>query len=149
MNIHIRKLPQDIVDYIIPYTYHLQNKQLLEDIKNFNETKELISDLYYNYWIIHMEEAEQEHKYWLINDIFAYINNYEAIMYGYVDKFYKFFQRNQRLRTYEAIENYVTILETKPVDSQINILWSLLTPKERVEFVLSFKEYSNFLYDLW
>lgn len=144
MNIHIRKLPQEIVDYIIPFTYQLQNISLLEDIKNFNETKELILDLYYNYWIVHLEEIEHEDKYWIINDLFAFFNNYEATMYGYTEKFYNIFRRNQSLQSNETINNYVSLLEDKQVDSQINILWALLTPKERVEFVLSFKEYINF-----
>ena len=144
MNIHIRKLPQEIIDYIIPFTYQLQNISLLEDIKNFNETKELILDLYYNYWIVYFNEEVHEDKYWLINDLIAFFNNYEATMYGYTEKFYNIFRRNQSLQSNETINNYVSLLEDKQVDSQINILWALLTPKERVEFVLSFKEYINF-----
>jgi hypothetical protein len=138
MNIHIRKLPQDIVDYIIPYTYQLQNKPLLEDIKNYNETKELILDLYYNYWIVNLEETDPEDKYWFVNDLIGFINNYQATMYGYTDNFYNTFRRNQYLQTCESINSYVSNLETKPVDSQINIFWALLTPKERNEFIVSF-----------
>ena len=140
MNIHIRKLPQDIVDYIIPFTYQLQPNVIMNDIKNFNETKELILDLYYNYWIVHIEETEPEDKYWLINDLIAFFNNYEATMYGYTEKFYNIFRRNQSLQSNESINSYVSNLETKPVDSQINIFWSLLTPKERIEFIVSFQE---------
>jgi len=138
MNIHIRKLPQDIVDYIIPYTYRLQNKPLLEDIKNYNESKELILDLYYKYYIVNFEEAEPEDKYWIVNDLIGFINNYQATMYGYTDNFYNTFRRNQYLQTCESINSYVSNLETKPVDSQINIFWALLTPKERNEFIVSF-----------
>jgi len=138
MNIHIRKLPQDIVDYIIPYTYQLQNKPLLEDIKNYNESKELILDLYYNYYIVNLEETEPEDKYWIVNDLIGFINNYQATMYGYVENFYNIFRRNQYLQTCESINSYVSNLETKPVDSQINIFWALLTPKERNEFIVSF-----------
>lgn len=49
MDIFINKLPDDIIQYIIPYTYQLQNKPLLNDIKNYKETKDIISELYYNY----------------------------------------------------------------------------------------------------
>ena len=145
MNIHIRKLPEEIVDYIIPFTYQLQNISLLEDIKNFNETKELILDLYYNYWIVHLEETEHEDKYWIINDLFAFFNNYEAIMYGYTEKFYNIFRRNQSLQSNETINNYVSLLEDKQVDSQINILWALLTPKERSDIIVSMQENNQFL----
>ena len=39
MNCYINKLPSDIISIIIPYTYNLQNKQLLDDIINYKETK--------------------------------------------------------------------------------------------------------------
>ena len=140
MNKFIHRLPEDIIDYIIPYTYQLQNKQLLCDIKNYKETKDIVLELYYNLWIIYMEETEPEDKYWLINNIIAHINNYKATMYGYVENFYNIFRRNQYLQTYEDINNYVSILETKPVDSQINIIWALLTPKERYDIINEFQE---------
>jgi hypothetical protein len=145
MNIHIRKLPQDVVDYIIPYTYQLQNKPLLEDIKNFNETKKIVLELYYNYWIVYFNEEVHEDKYWLINDLIAFFNNYEATMYGYTEKFYNIFRRNQSLQSCETINNYVNLLEDKQVDSQINILWALLTPKERSDIIVSMQESNQFL----
>lgn len=136
----IQKLPQDIIGHIIPYTYQLQPNVIMNDIKNYKETKELIVSLYYNYWIVNFEEAEPEDKYWLINDLVLFINNDQATMYGYVENFYNIFRRNQYLQSYESINNYVSNLETKPVDTQINILWSLLIPKERTEFLVSFQE---------
>ena len=140
MNKFIDRLPQDIIDYIIPFTYQLQNKPLLCDIKNYKETKDLVLELYYKWWIIYMGETEPEHKYWLINNIIAYINNYKATMYGYVEDFYNIFRRNQYLQTHEDINNYVSSLENKSVDRQINIIWSLLTPKERNDIINDFLE---------
>jgi hypothetical protein len=140
MDILISKLPRDIVEYIIPYTYQLQPKTILNEIINYKETKKIISELYYNFWIIYMEEDELEDKYWLINDIVAYINNYKATMYGYVDNFYNIFRRNPRLQTREDINKYFGILETKPVTSQINIIWALLTPRERNDIISVFQE---------
>jgi hypothetical protein len=144
MNIFIRKLPEDIIDYIIPYTYKLQPNVIMNDIKNYSETKDLISDLYYNYWIVNLEEPEPEHKYWIINDLFLFLNNDKATMFGYTDNFYNTFRRNQYLQSCESINSYVSNLETKPVDSQLNILWSLLMPKERIEFIVSFQERNQF-----
>jgi hypothetical protein len=136
----IQKLPQDIMYHIIPYTYQLQPNVIMNDIKNYKETKELIVSLYYNYWIVNFEEAEPEDKYWLINDLVLFINNDQATMNGYVENFYNIFRRNQCLQTCESINNYVSNLETKSVTTQINIIWSLLTPKERTEFLVSFQE---------
>ena len=145
MNIHIRKLPEEIVDYIIPFTYQLQNISLLEDIKNFNKTKKIVLELYYNYWIVYFNEEVHEDKCWLINGLIAFFNNYEATMYGYTEKFYNIFRRNQSLQSNETINNYFSLLEDKQVDSQINILWSLLTPKERSDIIVSMQENNQFL----
>ena len=77
-----------------------------------------------------------EDKYWLINDIHAYANNYKATMYGYLDKFYNIFKRNKYLKTNEDIDNYVSNLEKKDVSSQINVFLGLLTIKERNNIII-------------
>ena len=140
MNIFINKLPDDVINCIIPYTYELQTPNLLRDIENYKKTKDKITKLYYNYWIIFIEDTEPEDKYWLINDIIAYANNYKATMYGYIDVFYSIFQRNLKLQSYEDVNNFLDILETKNVDTQINIIWGLLTPKERNDIIDIFLE---------
>lgn len=91
MNELIDKLPMDIVLHIIHYTYNFQNKHLLDDIKNYSESKTILSNYYYNYWIIFIQSQEPQDKYWLINDLFAYANNYNATMYGYGEEFYNIF----------------------------------------------------------
>jgi len=134
----MNKLPLDIVLQIIPYTYQLQNKNLLEDIINYKETKSLILELYYKYWIIDLQSIDpDDHKYWLINDIHAYANNYNATMYGYIDNFYDIFKRNMFLQTNEDIDSYVSNLEKKDVSSQINIFLGLLTIEERNEIIFT------------
>lgn len=133
----INRLPLDIVLEIIPYTYHLQNKNLLDDIINYNETKTILFELYHKYWIIERESLDQEEdKNWLINDIFAYANNYNAILFtGYVEKFYTIFKRHLCLQTKEEIDKYVYNLEKKEVITQINIFLGLLTVKERNDII--------------
>lgn len=139
LNKFINKLPLDIVLQIIPYTYHLQNKNLLDDIINYNETKTLLFELYHKYWIIERQSLDpEEDKNWLINDIFAYANDYNATMYGYVDKFYNIFKRHIFLQTNKKIYQYVYHLEKKEVIAQINIFLGLLTMKERNDIITIF-----------
>ena len=139
MNNFINRLPLDIVLQIIPYTYHLQNKNLLDDIINYNETKKLLFELYHKHWIIERQSLDpEEDKNWLINDIFAYANDYNATMYGYVDNFYNIFKRNICLQTNEKIYKYVYDLEKKEVVTQINIFLGLLTMKERNDIITNF-----------
>jgi hypothetical protein len=137
MDVLMNKLPRDIVLHIIPYTYRLQNKNLLDDIIDFTRSKTILFELYHKYWIIGMQyHDENEDKYWLINDIYAYANNYKATMYGYVDNFYNIFKRNKYLKTNEDIDNYVSNLEKKDVSSHINIFLGLLTIKERNNIII-------------
>jgi hypothetical protein len=137
MNDLINKLPLDIVNYIIPYTYNLQPKNLLLDIVNLNITKAKLMKLYYNFWIIEMQSIDQEEdKGWLINDLFAYSNNDKATMYGYVDNFYQIFKRNIFLQSKDNIDNYILNLEKKKLITQINIFLGLFTIKERKDFFI-------------
>jgi hypothetical protein len=137
MDVLMNKLPRDIVLHIIPYTYQLQNKRLLDDIIDFTRSKTVLFQLYHKYWIIGMQYHDpNEDKYWLINDIHAYANNYKATMYGYVDNFYNIFKRNKYLKTNEDIDNYVSNLEKKDVSSHINIFLGLLTIKERNNIII-------------
>ena len=137
MDVLMNKLPTDIVLHIIPYTYQLQNKNLLDDIIDFTRSKTILFELYHKYWIIGMQYHDpNEDKYWLINDIHAYANNYKATMFGYVNNFYSIFKRNRYLKTNEDIDIYVSNLEKKDVSSQINVFLGLLTIEERNDIIL-------------
>lgn len=134
----IQKLPTDIIQKIIPYTYNLQDKTLLDDIVNYKTTRTRIDELYYNCWIVLVGLEQPNDKDWLINDIFAYANDYKATMNGYVEKFYRIFYRNPRLHNIEEVNQYVEKLERQEVIAQINIFWGLLTPEERNSIIRDF-----------
>ena len=138
MQKYISKLPEHIIDYIIPYTYRLQNKVLLEDIQNYTKTKDRILQLYYDLWINYMDDVVPEDKYWIINDIIAYVNEDRATMCGYVNNFYTVFLRNLSLKTNGDVLNYIENLELLSVNTQINILWGLLLPTEREDIINDF-----------
>ena len=134
-NILIQKLPNEVVFKIIQYTYHFQNKNLLVDIIDFVESKKTILKMYYDNQIIYMGEESPQDKCWLINDIFAFTNNYHALIYGYTNKFYNIIRRNGISKTQEEIMDFIICLENKELDTQINVLWGLLNPIERKEFI--------------
>ena len=139
MAILLHKLPRDIVRHIIPYTYSMQNKKLLDDIKNYYDTKHAILVLYEESWKQELDNpdySEYHANEWLINDLFAYSNNYYAGMYGFVKSFYNIFRRFLFLKKIKDIEKYVSKLEKKPINTQINIFWGLFTPEERMLFCI-------------
>jgi len=133
----IKRLPNDIILQIIPYTYQFQNKNLLNDIINYKEIKSELLDLYYRIWIIDIQSQDsEEDKKWLINNIISYANNYNATMHGYIDKFYSIFKRNRFLKINEDVDNYINNLNNKQLSSQINIVLGLLTIQERNELLI-------------
>ena len=140
----IQRLPIDIILYIIPYTYNLQNKNLLNDIRNYTETRSLLLKTYYEYWIIDAESPDsEEDTNWLINDIMLYTNNDKATMYGYVDNFYNIFKRNVSLHTNNNIDKYIINLYKKTAKTQINIVLGLLTMNERNDVIVNFYKKLN------
>jgi len=133
----IRNLPMDIVLLIIPYTYQLQQRPLLDDIENFTKTKTRLLESYYQFWTVEMEESDpDEYKWWLVNDFIRYANGDQATMYGYIDKFYNIFLRNHFLKSDEEVNKYIRKIENKDVSTQINIFLGLFTVKERDEIHL-------------
>ena len=134
----VQRLPKEIIYIIISYTYKFQDKQMLEDIKNFIETRKTILTLYRTFWIDTWNEFELEDKNWLVNDLHAYANNYKASMYGYVDNFYNIFKRNFLLKqkTDEELDNSIRIIERTPVNRQINFFLGLFFPKERNDVII-------------
>lgn len=146
MDKFIRRLPNDIILQIIPYTYNVQNKNLLEDIQDYKQTKKKLLEIYYQFWMIEMDSQNiNEYSDWLINDLFGYANDYRPIMYGYVDHFYEIFKRYKFLQKNTTVAKYVYNLERNKIPTQINIFLGLLTIHERKEFVDNFSRLNESL----
>jgi hypothetical protein len=136
------KLPKELIYIILSYTYQPQSKELTEDIRSFYESKQKLLQTYHNYWIIICQENEPSDKEWITNDLYRYSNKNSLTIYGYVNDFFLLFYRKFNIRTKEQVYQYITKLDNKSLDSQINIFWGLLNPKERNEFISIY----NFLY---
>ena len=135
MNKQIIKLPMEIQQKIISYTYQFQPENLIKDITNYYITKEFILKIYYERWIRDMCENEPEDKYWLVNDIIRHLNDNRATMFGYIDKFYIFFLRNYLFFDKNKINKYFLYFYNEPINKQVNVYWGLFTSEEREEFI--------------
>ena len=130
----IRKLPEDIIQYIIPFTYSIQSKEIIEDIKSYFYGKKMVTSIYYEMWYDSYEENAD--KNWLINDLFSFANDYNPTMFGFKESFYNIFSRNIMLKKDEnKVISYIVNLENEKVDNQINIFWGIFTPEEREDFI--------------
>ena len=125
-------LPMDVVRYIIPYTYNVQNKTLLNDIKNYTETKIKVLLVCSNYFAINDDVAVENE---LLYTLFDYI-----YMTSNIHKYIQVFTRNSQLKTRFDVYNYVVNLQKKTVNTQINIIWGLLTQEERNDIIVIFQK---------
>ena len=128
-------LPTEIINHIISYTYSVQHPNLLEDIKNYHETKKEIIKKYYDLWITQHKYPEPYHKNWLINNLYRYINCYQAANIGYTYRFYNIWFRNKNLKTKKDVDKFFKKIQKKDVNTEINILWGLLNNEER-DFII-------------
>ena len=114
----IQKLPQDIINYILPFTYKPQLDILLQDITTFVEYKIMIYCLYEKRYHDLLEFEKNADKNWLVSDILHYIKNNKWVYYKRCVYMYGEFMYNK-----------------KNSCSQFNIFWALLNPNERSIFV--------------
>jgi hypothetical protein len=137
----IHLLPRDIIQHIIPYTYSCQTPQLIEDIKSNFASKQIISTIYDDRWNYLSQYEENISKNWLNNDLFRYCNEDNITMHGYIDRFYGLFSRHVMLQS-GAINKCKVNAFIKNTDNnvtqQINLIWGLLTPRERSEFIANY-----------
>ena len=114
-NIHelIRMLPQDIIQFhIIPFTYMPQPVTLLSDIKNFVETREIISEIYYNKYKDLLQYEKNAHKNWLVSDLLIFV------------------KLNKNKNIYRSFK-----FTQKDIHTQFNLFWRVLSIEHRQLFI--------------
>ena len=127
----MNNLPNDVLLYIIAYTYSPQKSELLNDMKNFHDTKHQVIKNYTS------RESELDPYEWIMNDIFRFANEYQPTIYGFTNNFMNIFLRNPRISR-ETFTSYIEKFESMSCTQQINIFLSLLTIHERNNFIESF-----------
>jgi hypothetical protein len=113
------KLPIHIIHHIFSYSYHVQSKQLLRDIVHFHNTKQLL--------------FENQPLTFIICDLHHFINWFQV---DYISSsYYATFFRHYMLHDNVSVLRFIEKSYTLPLHSQINILWGLMKPWERNEFL--------------
>ena len=133
----MKRLPIEIVQIILSYSYNCQPDEICADIHSFFKTKQEICDTFYLRYkdiLIHEERADMN---WLTSDVMTYMNRNHASFHGYQDKFYEITTRHFILQKKDRamIHRIFSRLYKKPIFSQFHILWGLLLPEEREEFI--------------
>ena len=133
----MKRLPIELVQIILSYSYKCQPAEICEDIHSFFKTKQEICDTFYLRYkdiLIHEERADIN---WLTSDVMTYMNRNHASFHGYQEKFYEITTRHFQLKNKDraTIHRIFSNLYKKPIFSQFHILWGLLLPDEREHFI--------------
>ena len=139
----VHSLPNEIQQQIISYTYCPKPRELLADIRNYFESFNILYDyvehlefIGRHYFITPEDEVHNE----MLNYIFY--NLYDGHMETIGNLFWKrsiiysqISNRNPLLSVNQICHHLLEKLYLFPIDSQIRILWGLLVPDERSEFL--------------
>jgi len=137
VKIIIRRLPQDIINIIISYTYTPQPVEIIKDIHSYFESKKIIKNIFYDrFQHLFLYEKDADFN-WLVSDIICFMNQNRASYYKYVDQLYNIFRRIYRLKDMDdsTLKKIVNKSQRKNVHYQFHIYWGLLTPNERDSFI--------------
>jgi len=132
----ISNLPTDIQNHIISYTYSPQKRELLDDIISYNQSLEILYDyideleIQNNYYFV--SAKDQTHNE-LLNYLFYYIC--DDSMNSVINIFWKreFMFQNMHNKTVSYL--LFRTFYQRTIDSQIRIIWGLLLPEERYDFL--------------
>ena len=137
-----RKLPTEIFDVILSYSYSPQPAELMADIRHYYRSRNLIFRHYLKTYSRYLIERERpyyyylkETNYWLMHDIIAYTTNNTVLLEDYDAKIFTIWRRNPFLNTEEKIIHFVYFMDMFPKNRQINLIWGIFTIEEREEFM--------------
>jgi hypothetical protein len=138
------KLPIELIHIILKYMEQPQPPLLVADILSFIKTRAYVCNAYYNKWIIGLDSSFGEDIDWLENDIIRYANNYVPTMIDIQPKFRNILHRFCKFIKVEHLSVHTFIKKNNNIYSKtkINMLWGLLTPTERGEFILNMGQFA-------
>jgi hypothetical protein len=126
----LKKIPEDILNnLIIPFTYNIQKKELIQDICSFYTDIRLLENMFYDY-----------NEVIILNDLFRFCNNFISPMYDLEKRYENILRRHflfknktkNELRLFVFYNLHRKILDNAGI--KIRFLFGLLTPLERTRF---------------
>ena len=138
---NVHSLPNEIQYIILSYTYSPQPTNLLQDIRDFSETIDILYD--------YMDEPEHHDNQVLVsaeddlhNELYIYIHYYlcdgslEMVIERFWRRYFMFCSMpSERIPKYQLV-NFVYY----PLTMQMRFIWGLLLPSERNEFLDFYEE---------
>lgn len=125
----IQRLPIELIEKIISFSYKPQPEQLLLDIRSFYFCKRALLKIYKEYHVHYLGEDHTEYD-WLYNDLLGFYNDDIPTMYFITNHFQMIFKRN-----FIRVKYPVNSLDKNNSRYCVNIMLGLMNPYERLTFV--------------
>ena len=130
MNKYMQQIPVELIrEHIAPFTYNLQPKQLLSDIRSFHTDMGIIN----NFYVIFLNRKI------LLYDLIQYCNGgEEPPVYTMSERYETIVRRHSQIKNKTLtwlIEYFMCYFHTNREKRNIIFLFGLLTPSERTEFI--------------
>jgi hypothetical protein len=117
----------DLIHNVLSFNIQKPERQkLLEDIKDFYKSKQILYHIY--------ETKHHDTEDWIVNDLYRYYNNDIPTMHGFVNKFYDILSRRYMSKKLQLSIDKIDY--QKNIKFQLNCFLGLLTPNERLDFIL-------------
>jgi hypothetical protein len=127
----LKLLPTDImINHIMPYTYSIQPKILLFDIRSFYQDLSLVENVYFIDY----------NNYMLLNDLLIFCNSNIGRQlciigdYNIIKRTFMLWGKSQQIIDYYIMNIFHKNRKYKP-NSKVKFIWGLLTPIERTRFI--------------
>lgn len=133
---NLKRVPNEIFIHIWSYTYSPQPANLLEDIRDYP-----ISLEYVLYFYQERYDFINDYMYWIIHDIFGYISffSYDSDETLYTSFWKRAIQCSNM--DIDTLSDYIYRLEQNKIETQVRLLWAMLYPSERVDYLDSIETF--------
>jgi hypothetical protein len=131
-------LPMEIIYIIFVYLRQPQSAILLDDILSYSKTISVITNKYFEKWIVERQSEKDEDINWLENDLMRYANENVPTGICLTPKFVEIMNRLYAVKNRKKKSFYKYVYSNRiTAKTRANILWGLCKPEERDEFIQS------------
>jgi hypothetical protein len=129
----MRKLPLELLVLIFGYIATPQPRRLLDDIRDFHETR-LVATVVYSMRTPAM--TYRDFKIHMAHEVILYVNRDFAPDHGFVHDMYAIWMRSDRFSSLAEVDDHVYALLRARPESTFAAFWGMMVAAERAAFIL-------------
>lgn len=127
----LKRLPPELISLIFSYTYTPQPIALLHNLRDYFQTKQIISNIYYSTYMSIIVPDK------IVVDIFFFVNRFMPLSEGFSHDMYEIWFRDWRLQTIPEVDAQVNaIIKRRTIPAIFTLFWAMMLPVERANFII-------------